>query len=625
MKAFGWLMAGCFSISCVHSQTLFSYGGKKVSSKEFLTAFKKNPNQNADRKTALKEYLNTFINYKLKLQSAYDEKLNESESYKIESNNFKKQIADNIINEEANEKKLLQQAFERSRKDILIQQIFVEFGTDSAAAIKKINAVFNELKKGRDFSSLVVANATDSATKKSKGYIGYITAFSLPYEIENIVYGLASGGYSTPYKSKFGYHIFKAADVRKAVGRRNINQILVTFPPKYSEADKNKTAALAENIYQQLNSGMPFKEAQKKYSNKQNENVEMGIGEYSENFEKNVFDLSKVGDYSKPFATEYGYNIVQLQQIVPLPSSAEDLYLKEKIENSGRLSIAKKDLIQKLKIGLQFKRNETDANALAKFTDSSLRHLNTQQTIINDNTILFSVNKEQVFVKDFINHLRLIGINTVAVATIKEQLKNFEDLRCEDYYRKHIDEYNAKAKDQLTEFNEANLLFTVMDKHVWSIASIDSIQQKKYYDANAAKYQWQQGFSAIIVSAKNNEVANEIAGKIKTNPNNWRNIIPAYNAFANADSGRYETQQFTQFKQQDLQQDMVIGPKKIEEDNYVFYYITAIHLRPGQRSFDEARGFVANDYQQIVEAQWIRELKKKYPVKMDESVWKNIK
>ena len=37
-------------------------------------------------------------------------------------------------------------------------------------------------------------------------------------------------------------------------------------------------------------------------------------------------------------------------------------------------------------------------------------------------------------------------------------------------------------------------------------------------------------------------------------------------------------------------------------------------------SFDEARGLVASDYQDFLEKQWIAQLRRKYPVKVNEKV-----
>ena len=54
---------------------------------------------------------------------------------------------------------------------------------------------------------------------------------------------------------------------------------------------------------------------------------------------------------------------------------------------------------------------------------------------------------------------------------------------CNNYYREHIEDFDTAATEQLKEFNEANMLFYVMDKHVWSKASEDTIGLKKYYDS----------------------------------------------------------------------------------------------------------------------------------------------
>jgi peptidyl-prolyl cis-trans isomerase SurA len=43
-----------------------------------------------------------------------------------------------------------------------------------------------------------------------------------------------------------------------------------------------------------------------------------------------------------------------------------------------------------------------------------------------------------------------------------------------------------------------------------------------------------------------------------------------------------------------------------------------------QRSYDEAKGLVINDYQLLLEERWINQLKKKYPVKVNEAVVKGM-
>ena len=164
------------------SQTLFTFGNKTVSKQEFLAAFNKNPSPTANKKAALEEYRKLYINFKLKVQSAIDEKLNETKSFKAESDNFKKQIAENIINEEADAKSLLKEAFERSQKDIDVSQIFVANNNDSAAARVEIYKAYADLKAGKKFEETLQKYCNDESVKKANGMIGFITVFSLPYQ-----------------------------------------------------------------------------------------------------------------------------------------------------------------------------------------------------------------------------------------------------------------------------------------------------------------------------------------------------------------------------------------------------------------------------------------------------------
>jgi peptidyl-prolyl cis-trans isomerase SurA len=55
-----------------------------------------------------------------------------------------------------------------------------------------------------------------------------------------------------------------------------------------------------------------------------------------------------------------------------------------------------------------------------------------------------------------------------------------------------------------------------------------------------------------------------------------------------------------------------------KEDNSVsFYHIVSLYPQPSQKSFEDAKGQLINDYQVELEEKWIAELKKKYPVKVN--------
>jgi peptidyl-prolyl cis-trans isomerase SurA len=192
-------------------QTLFTYGTHAVSKDEFLQAYNKNPDTAGSREEKMKQYLDLYINFRLKLQAAYDEKAEKDENIKTETENFKNQLTENFINKQADINHLMHEAFLRSQKDILVKQVFVKFsqGADTTAAYAEILKAYNELKAGKNFEDISVQYSNDSAVKNVRGNIGYITVFTLPYPIENIIYNLEPGGFSTIYKSALGYHILK--------------------------------------------------------------------------------------------------------------------------------------------------------------------------------------------------------------------------------------------------------------------------------------------------------------------------------------------------------------------------------------------------------------------------------
>src|SRR3954471_3879229 len=247
------VVAAILFCSTAHSQTLFTYGTKTVSKDEFLKAFNKNPDTTGTRNEKLKEYLGMYVNFKLKIQAAKDEKLNLEESYKSEADNFKNQLAENYINDQANINGLIKEAFERSKKDILLSQVFVEAkpGSDTTQANNQIKQAYTALQSGKDFADVASSYSTDEGVKNAKGQLGYITVFTLPYEIENMVYSLKPSGYSNIYRSGVGYHIFQNVNERPAVGKRKIQQLLLATPPGASD-DRKSTAQLADSIYQLL-------------------------------------------------------------------------------------------------------------------------------------------------------------------------------------------------------------------------------------------------------------------------------------------------------------------------------------------------------------------------------------
>ncbi|MEP6683892.1 MAG: peptidylprolyl isomerase [Parafilimonas sp.] len=635
----------CFALLLIlhsaKSQTLFTYGTNPVSKQEFLEAYNKNPDTTGNKQQKLKDYLDLYINFRLKLQAAYDEKVNNNADLKSEADNFKTELTDNFINQQADISQLIREAFLRSQKDILVEQVFVQSsaGTDTTNAYAQILKAYNELSAGKNFEDVSVQYSSDSATKKTKGNIGYVTVFTLPYSIENIIYNLKPGSFSTIYKSNLGYHIFKNVSERPALGRRKIEQLLFPTPSFYSGEQINAAAHLADSIYNLLQNGASFASMLPLYGHNyydyQSANVlEVKVGDYSNDFENEIFSLDKAGDISKPFKTEYGFNIIKLDEKLPVAPDENDVsfaaWLQTQIQNDGRLDAAKNNLIEKWLGVTGFKKSNYNNADLWVYTDSALNNKKDLPGLykgLKPETVLFQFTKKKITVKDWINYLNTAGIASISGAEngYEKQMNNYIHSACEAYYKEYIEDFDTAATEQLKEFNEANMLFYEMDKHVWSKASEDTTGLRKYYEVHKNAYMWKESATALVISAPEKTTADSLAFKIKNNPGNWRNIVAVYNNSVYVDSSRFEADQLPIKQKVTFQEDFQTQPEANDAgDLYTFIHLLKIYNQPQQKSFEEAKGLAINDYQQKLEQGWLNALKTTYPVKMNNSVYRSL-
>lgn len=641
MKRTGLTFISLIIITCSFAQNLFTYGNKPVTKDEFVKAFNKNPNIAGDRKKALREYLDLYTNFKLKVQAAYDAGLNKDATQQYELQNFRNQIADNIINEQANVKALAKEAFLRSQKEIHLAQVFIEVpgNADTAEAYKAIYTAYKQLQQGKSFATVSQEFSSDETTKQAKGELGYITAFSLPYDLETIIYNLKINSFSTPVKTKAGYHIFKNTGERTASGSRRVAQILIAIPPEASVIDKNAALKKADSIYSLLLNNANFGDLAATASNDMSSNNNKGelpeftVGTYSADFENAAFSLKKPGDISKPFQTSYGFHILKLLEAKQVDADSNKTAVlanfEEKVIKDNRMDKSKKELIEKKLALIKYKPAKYNEKNLFTFTDSAVLKANSKAIKgINENTVLFSFAKQNIKAGDWINFVKSVRNspdqdnrdNYPAI------FKKFIQSAADTYYRKNLIDYNLEFSKQVNEFKEANLLFGIMEKNVWNRANTDTAGLVQYYNLHKSKYVWQPSADAIIVTCNNLNTAKEIQQRLKDSASNWRKITANYGSDAIADSSRFELSQLAVADRTNFTPGLLTTPvKNTNEGTYTFNYIIKVYHEPALRNLNDARGMVISDYQQVLEDKWIQELKNKYPVKVNEAVFKSIK
>jgi peptidyl-prolyl cis-trans isomerase SurA len=192
-----------------------------------------------------------------------------------------------------------------------------------------------------------------------------------------------------------------------------------------------------------------------------------------------------------------------------------------------------------------------------------------------------------------------------------------------DYYRKHLEEYNPDFKYQVQEFKEGNLMFEVMGRKVWNKSAADPAALKNYFDNNKERFVWQQCVEVVLVQAKFYAYAEFAAENIK-NGQSWKTIAANSEGMIQADSGRYELAQLPIAPGTVLEEGIVTAIIRNSDNSASFVKIIKVYPARMPRSFEEAKSMVANEYQHELESNWMDELAKKYPVKVNQAVFQSL-
>ena len=618
------------------SQSLITFGKYTISKEEFLKAYNKNKTAETDREKSIREYVALYTNFKMKVTNAKEMKMDTISHLKTDNDNFRRQIEDNFLNDEKVFDKFMQLAFERSQTDLHVEHYFLpvsETATpqDTLRQYQLINSYYNLFQK------IAPAEKIPGQDQIKKTDLGFVTVFTLPYQYEDIVYSLKPGETSKPYRSKKGWHLFKLLEQRKSIGKWKVAQILFTFPPAADNEMQAAVKKMADSVYQQLKQGADFSMMARAYSEDKltylngGEMPEFGTGKYDAAFESEVGKLLKDGAISAPFQTKFGYHIVKRISVTPMSADKEDeslkFELKQKLLHDDRIKAAKEKFARDLASKVGFKLNSSINLAdVYRLADSVMNNIESNDAI-NKTTIskkvVISFTKETVKGADWLSYVREYrsNIENNKGESSKELWEKYKLAATLDYYRKHLEDYSTDFSNQLQEFKEGNLLFEIMEQKIWSKAAIDSAGAMQYYKAHKKEYLWGESADVLIMNCSTKEIATAAIAQLNAGKS-WRDIAENNEGYIQADSGRFE---LTQINSVANLKTGGISPFTVNNDGSLgFLQYFRSYPAGEQRSFEDARGMIVNDYQEILEKNWIEQLKKKYPIKINEVLLKSI-
>jgi len=634
-------------------QVLMNIAGEDVTKSEFLSVYQKNNTKGEviDQKS-LDEYLDLFINFKLKVKEAEVLGLDTIKSFRDELGGYRKQLAQPyLIDEDAN-KALLDEAFARKGEDIRASHILIRVDknaspADTLAAWNKVMKIRKRLLKGEDFGKVAAETSDDESArdrtqegrtmKGNKGDLGYFTVFDMVYPFETGAYKTKVGEVSQPVRSEFGYHLIKVTDRKPAMGKVQIAHILFLYPKDAKAADSAALQPKAEAAYQKLLKGDEFGAVAKEYSDDKGTSDKggvlpwFGVNRMVPEFIAQIAKIKQAGDFTAPFQTSFGWHIIKLIEQKPIGTFDENKAdLKQKLTKNDRSVKSEESFVTKVKKEYNF---TEDLNARDEFntvvTDSIFKGKWKANQAAGLTKNLFTIGKATYTQPDFAKYLESKQKNTPAqgiASYIGSAYHTFVNEKCMAYEDGQLENKYPDFKALMREYHDGILLFDLTDQKVWTKAIKDTTGLKDFYEKNKNNYLWPERLDASIYSftdAKAVKSARKLLKKGMTEEQILSRLNHDSTIVVNIDHKK--------FVKGDNKLIDVIAWTKGPTDNMAidsthtgFVMVHAL-LAPEPKLLSEAKGIITADYQNYLEKEWIAMLRAKYPVKVNRDVLKSIK
>ena len=579
------------------SETLMTINGKPVSAEEFLYIYEKNNQAGAVDPKTMDEYLDMFINFKLKVAEAESQGIDSTEAFKKELKGYRAQATPKYLQDNAAMDSLVELSWRHMSKDRRAAHIAIQCPTnaneeDVEAALAKLTEARERVTVGRQvmqgkgkkakmvrqpvetFDAVAREISTDPSVQETGGELGWITPFRYVYPLEEAVYCTPVGQVSEIFRTQYGFHIVLVEEERDhiEVKARHIMKMV----PRINEADPEQVAsadsvaaakkaeidAIAAKVNKDNFAELAQAESDDRGSSMRGGDLGwFGKGMMVKPFEEAAFAL-KEGEISAPVRSAYGWHIILKEGergIQPLDSMRTQIL--RQVQRDERAKEADKSFIRKVR---------SEYNLPAEMSDADVKA----------------------------------------------------------YADAHLEEKYADLKNLVQEYHDGILLFEVSLREVWDKAAKDTVGLEKFFQEHKKNYTWDKPrWKGYLLQCKDKNSAKVAQTIIKSAE---KDSVNSYiNHRLNNDSVQYVKVQHGLWEQ----------GKNAAVDKYAFKDKKA-EFKPNEQlpivvpvgkklkapeSWEDEKGRVTTDYQDFLEAQWIKRLREKYPVEINQEVWEKIK
>ncbi len=632
--------ASAFGQKKLENQTLFTVGKDTVTAGEYMAVYNKNRNigEDIDPKTP-REYLDLYINFKLKVHEAKAMGMDTLPGFVREYGSYRDQLARPYLTDKDVTDELVREAYQRQQQDVRASHIMVAVGqgalpADTLEGYKTAMNIKKKLADGAPFDKMAEEYSADTHSAKNGGDLGYFTVFDMVYPFEDATYQAEVGKVVGPVRSRFGYHLIKTTDKRPARGTIQVAHIMLIDNEQSTPEESAQAKKRIQEIYDQLKDGSDFGTLARQYSEDKSTAKSSGrmqpfsINRMFPDFEEAAFGLEKPGDFSEPVKTPVGWHIIQLEKPhQPMAFEEAKIDLKNRIDRDSRSQQSEMSVLRRLKTDYNFREYpRTIEMALNQVDEEFLKNSEGEQKIKKGEETLFEFANRKYSVNDFMKDLTTRKkadknartpyqyADNAYSSFVKEKILEYEKSQLSKKYP----EYRLLAR----EYFEGILLFDLTEDKVWQKSVKDSAGLRDFYAKHQDDYAWKERYQTVIVDAASPKLLKKTKKQLKKDKT-LAQIQTMLNEDAplnvKLDSAVYEFGKNETIEKTAKQQ----GFSDVMEENGRYQQVYFIKIIPaGRKGFDEARGAVISDYQEYLEKEWIAELKSKYDVNIQQDTLK---
>ncbi len=630
----------------IHAQdeVLLTIDNQPVMRSEFERIYRKNNNiQGFENKTP-REYLELFVNFKLKVHEAKMLGLDTLTSFRNELAGYREQLAQPYLQDRKLIDSLLQEAYYRTLNEVNASHIMVKLASnpapaDTLKAYTRAVEIRKRLLAGESFSKIAGEESDDPSAKTNNGRLGWFSAFVMVLPFENAAYSLQVGEFSMPVRSRFGYHIIRLNDKRLSMGEIRLSHIMI----RAAKNDKKETQDQAKEkifqCYQLLQNGSSFSEVAKQYSEDAGSAQSGGqmrwlrSGELPQELEGVVFKTDS-SSYTEPLQSDFGWHIFRIDgKRAIAPFSQIKSQLEQRIMADERGKISSESFLSSVKKENGFVSYPENIAELASMMDSSVYIGNWNMAVAGDLIDpVFVIGAKEYTQKDLAEyilqtkHYRLTETLSGIVDKKSSELINRELIAFE---KEHLEKKYPDFRYLMEEYHDGILLFNIMDDRVWNQAVSDTSGLKSYFDMRRNDYMWKERANVSVYALKEESRLKQTRKLAKKRDKmNWTPAEMVALICGNdtlmcveiADN-KYEKGESSA----DLDFSWEKGFEKIIRDTGTIKFIYVNRLLPPEpKTLGEVRGQVTADYQNYLDKQWIETLRAKYTVDVNYGVLDQI-